>query len=288
MKKYLALILLIMICLFQITACKSKTEDNVLTDVVLDMTNENEKVSINDTNTEISVDAFMDKVNGFWGQEEADGSWTIFHFENAKVNMYTYAGPMWLSNGNIEKIEKIPDNILKVTVSYKEISYDDETSNEAKKDEYSFKSTDDYKRNLIFLRKDNVEVSYTYLGKTQEEIDAYIGDRMSKQSPPAPYSENAYTNKPQKEVINDTKLCSMAFEHFSKMASELKYELRKEIYTATASAVYPPKIVSRTDQLVTIEGKINYWFKGGNPDGSYRATVVYDKYTGAVVMDNIN
>ena len=122
-----------------------------------------------------------------------------------------------------------------------------------------------------------------YFSKTPYEItnnEEYTPNYEQPQPQQQPQQQNA---------INETKLCSMAFDHFCRMAIDLRNELRKEGYRSVdASAVYPPKVVSRTEQLVTIEGKINYWIGGGNPAGSFKATVVYDKYSGTVVMDDLN
>lgn len=151
-----------------------------------------------------------------------------------------------------------------------------------------FSEFDGYEYQACSLRQMNVyelgDSDYSDFVGSWDLIDYYY-----EESEENSFEQSDIENIAQDNAINDTALCSMAFEYLNSEALKWKNDRNKEGYNIiNVSVVFSPTIVSRTDRLVTIEGKINYWTHGGNPTGSLYATVVMDKYSGTVVMTGIN
>lgn len=137
-----------------------------------------------ETKEKLSVNSFCKKVNGFWGYEHDDGQWEILEFANGKINDYTYAGHIWISDGNIDYIEEISDDSVRINISYQEIVYGEDTvPGKTQRTEYILKSNDEFVNHLM---KDDWE--YIYLCENKDTLDATI-------------SKLSYPNVSQSDII---------------------------------------------------------------------------------------
>ena len=89
------------------------------------------------------------------------------------------------------------------------------------------------------------------------------------------------------DVMNDETLQYNALIYLNQIANELEDKKHKEgdkSFRASAYAI--TTIKNRTDDTITIQGDINYWRSGGDPDGTIVVKILMDRYTGNVIMDN--
>lgn len=176
--KKLILWMLVVFAVVSMSACgdKKDIDEGKENEAVVDVAKE-DAVAVNEEIVEkITVESFLEKVDGYWGFEDETGNWQILEFKNGLFKDYTYAGNMWIYNGKVEDVKELPDGILGVTVSYKEVAYgDDEVSDEKQEIVYTFKTEDDYKETLI-LSGEYGEWAYKYIGEEQSDLDEHIAE----------------------------------------------------------------------------------------------------------------
>lgn len=78
-----------------------------------------------------------------------------------------------------------------------------------------------------------------------------------------------------------------ALIYLNQIANEPEDKKHKEgdkSFRASASAITTVK--NHTDDTITFQGEINYWRSVGNPDGTIVVSILMDRYTGDIIMDN--
>ena len=99
---------------------------------------------------------------------------------------------------------------------------------------------------------------------------------------------NGYENdaSPSEDTLSDSTLEYEALTYLHQIAGEIKSEYRNSGYkmcTASPHASYV-SIVNRTNDTVTIQGRIDIWLDGGgDPDGNVTVTLVMNRYSGALI-----
>lgn len=160
MKKIFAWMMIVFVML-SVSACGDDTRDD-----------DNRKR----TGKKVTVESFAEKVDGYWGYEDDDGNWQILEFKDGKVSDYTYAGAMWLYQGNIEKVKELSDGAVEATISFEEVAYgDEETSGEKNEVVYTFKTEDGYEETLILVGEVK-NWSYSYIGEDKSDLDERMAE----------------------------------------------------------------------------------------------------------------
>lgn len=95
---------------------------------------------------------------------------------------------------------------------------------------------------------------------------------------------------PSSNVMSDSALEYQANICLHQIAREIESEYRNNGYnTFTASPhIAYTSITDQTDSTVTVQGRIDYWFAGGNPDGNLTAYLVLDRLNGSLINYNLN
>ena len=104
-------------------------------------------------------------------------------------------------------------------------------------------------------------------------------------------SDKITTTTPSVNALSDSALEYEALSYINQIATELKNEYRNNGYRMFMASPHAAfiSITERSDDTVTIQGTINYWFEvGGDPDGELIVTLLMDQYSGDVIMHSIS
>lgn len=96
------------------------------------------------------------------------------------------------------------------------------------------------------------------------------------------YTEDApLDSQPAAATLSDGTLEYQALVYLHQIAAEFESAQQNDGYiTFSASPTLFTSIVDRTEDTISIQGEINYWYNGGDPDGTIIVTVLVDRYSG--------
>lgn len=95
---------------------------------------------------------------------------------------------------------------------------------------------------------------------------------------------HAYPSGYSTNTLSDSLLEYNACFYLSAMATNLENEQKIAGNTTFMAAPYVIiTVVNRTEEVALLRGKINYWFGGGEPDGTIIVELLLDPYSGELI-----
>lgn len=118
-------------------------------------------------------------------------------------------------------------------------------------------------------------------------FDASLGEWLSDINSNVEESTNMEVNNINvtSNTRSDGSLKYDALVYLNQIASKIESEKFNQGYKTFAASpvVHATTILSRTEDTITLQGEINYWYKGGNPDGAIIVNLVMNRNNGDLI-----
>ncbi|MBE7046439.1 MAG: hypothetical protein E7396_03385 [Ruminococcaceae bacterium] len=159
--KKLFLLLLTVLMIFSLSACEESKDNAVYND------GEKEEIITSD----ITVDEFFEKVNGYWGASAMEDCWEVVGFYDKKIYLFDYPGHYWITDGNVKTLHIEEDGTIVADIVYLYPELGGPTTKEEAT--LRIRSNDEFKNSLVLVG-DSVTSEYVYMGETFEQMEAYV------------------------------------------------------------------------------------------------------------------